>query len=187
MAFSAVLDTCVLYPAHLRDTVLRLAERDLYRPRWSADIVDELRRNLIDLVDRAAVDRLLAGSPPRSLALRSSATGHSSTDWYVIRRTAMSSPQRSEPTLARSSVQHPDFPHHSVAPFELEIIHPDTFLLDLLDLAPGAVIDELSRQASANRRAPTTLPQLLDALARAGIPAFADEVRRRTARGRLAP
>ena len=27
MAFTVVLDTCVLYPAHLRDTLLRLAER----------------------------------------------------------------------------------------------------------------------------------------------------------------
>ena len=67
-------------------------------------------------------------------------------------------------------------------PYSIEVIHPDTFLLDLLDLAPGAVVDELSRQAAANRRAPRTLSQMLDALERGGVPAFADEVRRRTAR-----
>lgn len=43
-----------------------------------------------------------------------------------------------------------DFPDHSVEAFELEVIHPDTFLLDLLDLAPGAVPDELSRQSTSN-------------------------------------
>ncbi len=37
-----------------------------------------------------------------------------------------------------------DFPDHSVESFEIEAIHPDTFLLDLLDLAPNTVIDELT-------------------------------------------
>ncbi|MFF0636579.1 PIN domain-containing protein [Nocardia sp. NPDC004151] len=41
-----LLDTCVLYPAHLRDTILRLAEADLIQPLWSADILAELHRNL---------------------------------------------------------------------------------------------------------------------------------------------
>ena len=74
-----------------------------------------------------------------------------------------------------------DFPTASLEPFEIEVIHPDTFLLDQLDLAPSPVIDELARQATANRREPKTLPSLLDALGKAGAPSFADEVRRRTA------
>lgn len=74
-----------------------------------------------------------------------------------------------------------DFPATSVDPFEIDIIHPDTFLLDQLDLAPGGVIDELELQAAANRRDPKTLSSLLDAIAKAGVPSFADEVRRRTA------
>jgi hypothetical protein len=56
-----------------------------------------------------------------------------------------------------------DFPAPSVESFEIEIIDPDTFLLDQLDLAPAVVTDELSRQAAANRRQPKTLPSLLDA------------------------
>jgi hypothetical protein len=51
-----------------------------------------------------------------------------------------------------------DFPDHSVEEFDLGVIHPDSFLLDLLDLAPCAVVEELTQQAAANRRTPGTLP-----------------------------
>jgi hypothetical protein len=55
-----VLDTCVLYPAHLRDTLLRLAEHGLYRAVWSPDILDEIRGNLIeDDISATSVDHLL--------------------------------------------------------------------------------------------------------------------------------
>lgn len=44
MAFTAVLDACVLYPASLRDTLLRVAEAGIYQPRWTERILDEVRR-----------------------------------------------------------------------------------------------------------------------------------------------
>ncbi len=183
MTFAAVLDTCVLYPAHLRDTLLRLAERGLYRALWSADIVEELHRNLSELIGPGAVARLLgqmaAAFPDAEI------TGYQPLidgltcdpkDRHVLAAAVRSA------AGAIVTFNIDDFPDHSVEEFDLEVIHPDTFLLDLLDLAPGAVVEELSQQAAANRRAPTTLSQLLDALERGGVPAFADEVRRRTAR-----
>jgi hypothetical protein len=53
-AFVVVLDTCVLAPMPLCDTLLRLAEDPaFYMPRWSAGILDELRRVLLpDAVQR---------------------------------------------------------------------------------------------------------------------------------------
>ncbi len=46
--YVAVLDTCVLAPMRLADTLLRLAEEpEFYAPRWSDDILMELRRTLL--------------------------------------------------------------------------------------------------------------------------------------------
>ncbi|MFE3428638.1 PIN domain-containing protein [Streptomyces sp. NPDC059171] len=65
-----LLDTCVLYPNYLRDTLLRLAEAELYEPLWSADILDELTRNVAERIGgqraKGLVD-VMAGAFPESL------------------------------------------------------------------------------------------------------------------------
>ena len=45
--FTALLDANVIYPAGLRDVLLRLAGRNLYRVRWSAIIHAEWIRNVL--------------------------------------------------------------------------------------------------------------------------------------------
>lgn len=181
MAFSVILDTCVLYPAHLRDTLLRLAERNLYQARWSSDVIEELRRNLVKAdVASGSVDGLikemLAAFPEAEVK-----------DYQVFIETVTCHPKDRHVLAAAvrgevgAIVTHNvgDFPPSSVDPHQIEVVHPDDFLLDLLELAPGVVVAELHAQAAANRRAPKTLPDLLGALAIAGAPSFADEIRRR--------
>ena len=45
--FPVVLDSCVLYPMYLRDTLLRAAEVGVYRVHWSQEILDGAFRNLV--------------------------------------------------------------------------------------------------------------------------------------------
>ena len=42
-----VLDSCVIFPMHLRDTLFRAAEIGLYDVRWSQEILDGATRNLV--------------------------------------------------------------------------------------------------------------------------------------------
>ena len=183
VSFSVVLDTCVLYPAHLRDTLLRLAEQGLYRALWSSDIVEELRRNLIE-------DGFSPGSVVHLIEEMTTAFPDAAVAGHRSLIDGLTCDPKDRHVLAAAvragaaaivTFNVGDFPVASVEPYEVEVIRTDTFLLDLLDLAPRAVTDELIQQATANRRAPKTLPGLLDALAKAGAPSFADEVRRRTA------
>jgi hypothetical protein len=51
---TVVFDACVLYPASLRDLLLRLAVADLCRARWTEEIQDEVFESL--LRDRPDLD-----------------------------------------------------------------------------------------------------------------------------------
>ncbi len=54
-AFTALYDACVLYPAPLRDLLMRLALTDLYRAKWTEAIHEEWMRNV--LKDRPDLSR----------------------------------------------------------------------------------------------------------------------------------
>lgn len=173
----------MLYPAHLRDTLLRQAERGLYRALWSEDILEELQRNLVE-------DGINAGSVERLIDEMQQAFPDAEVSGYRSLIAGLSCDPKDRHVLAAAvrsdaaaivTFNINDFPAASIEPFEIEVIDPDTFLLDQLDLAPMPVIDELRQQAAANTRETKTLPGLLDVLAHAGAPSFADEVRRHVA------
>ncbi len=62
MKLTAVIDASVLYPLPLRDTLLRIAAADVYIPRWSDRILQEVARNLVadGRASEAQADRMTA-------------------------------------------------------------------------------------------------------------------------------
>jgi hypothetical protein len=91
----------------------------------------------------------------------------------------MSSPRRS---AGQSEVlvtfNGDDFPEDSTAPYDIEVINTDDFLLDQLDLYPAIIVAVLRHQVSDYAAPPMTMEQLLGALAIAGVPKLAAEVQR---------
>jgi len=45
---TALFDACVLYPAPLRDLLMRLATTELFRAQWSDAIHDEWIRSVLE-------------------------------------------------------------------------------------------------------------------------------------------
>lgn len=62
-----------------------------------------------------------------------------------------------------------DYPPETLAAFDLEAQHPDLFLLNLVDLDPGAVVTAVHQQQKDLTRPPMSLPELLDILERQGL------------------
>ncbi|WP_277063858.1 hypothetical protein [Schaalia cardiffensis] len=56
MAFSALLDACVLVPSTLRDLLLELGTTNAYRPLWSERIEDEVTRTILRLSEKRGRD-----------------------------------------------------------------------------------------------------------------------------------
>lgn len=180
MPFPALLDTCVLYPAYLCDTLLRLAEAEGYRPLWSADILTELQRNVVEA--GVPADRVF-----RRIAHMTRSFPDAMVTGYDTLVDGMTNDPKDRHVLAAAvranaevivTFNMRDFPEPALKAYDVAAIHPDDFLLDQLDLYPGLTVEVLEEQAAAYRREPTTLSRLLPLLERSGLPRFAAEVRR---------
>lgn len=181
MAFPAYLDTNVLYGATLCDTMLRIAEQGAYRPHWSKDVLGELVEVLVREagISRARADRRVA-EMQRAFPL-------AAVEDYDLLVDAMTCDPKDRHVLAAAvqarcevvvTFNVKDFPPESTEPHQISVVTPDAFLLDQLDLHPPMVERALVGQVTEANRPPLTMGQLLGSLARAGVPAFAEEARR---------
>lgn len=180
--YAVVLHACVLFPNVLRDTLLTLAERELFRPLWSNSILNEVRRNVLAKrkVDPAAFDR--------TLALMSAAFDDALVeDWQPI-VVGLELPDPDDRYVLAAAITGgaqtivtfnlTDFPTKQLWPHHVDAVHPDSFLLDQLDLSPAVVLNALVRQAQRFRNPAMDLSGLLARLERCGVPEFTEEVRR---------
>jgi hypothetical protein len=63
-----------------------------------------------------------------------------------------------------------DFPVETLARFDIEALHPDDFVVGLLDAAPGVVCATVKRQREGLRNPPKTADELLTTLEGQGLP-----------------
>jgi predicted nucleic acid-binding protein len=178
---TAVLDACVLIPVSLCDTLLRAAGADLYRPLWSDDILEEVRRNLAehsltgepDAARRVAIMR--RAFPEATVGgyrnLIGGLTNHPD-DRHVL---AVAVKARAR-VIVTDHLRH--YPDGALDPYGIRALSSDAFLLHLDGLAPERMIDLVHRQAHALRRPPMTVDEVLDHLAQFA-PKFVERIRSR--------
>ena len=176
--YSAFLDACVLVPIALADTLLRLAEAGLYRPRWSNQVLDEM----VDAIGTIHPDLASGPARRRADAMQAAFEDACVTGWEGL-VAGLSLPDLDDRHIVAAALQGRadmivtanvrDFPRDLLEPIGLEVQHPDEFLLNQLDLEPDLAIATLHRQAAATQRQAITTKVLLDHLARCGVPKFA--------------
>jgi predicted nucleic acid-binding protein len=163
MPFEVVLDTNVLLPYTLGDTLLRLAHRELYVMRISERILDELERNLV----KKYPDRMDEAKAARYVDAIRDAFADVIVDEHSIRALegAMTNDEGDRHVLAAAvasgaegivSFNRRHFPSAALQPVGRTLLGPDEFLCDLYANCTTPRCSRTSsngRQGCATRRA----------------------------------
>ena len=70
-----------------------------------------------------------------------------------------------------------DFPPEALNTFDIEAQHPDEFILHLLDLTPGLVIEAAHNHRTSLKNPPKTVEEYLDSLESQGLTQTASALR----------
>lgn len=176
---TAFLDASVLYPALLRDILMRLALHGLFRAHWSARVHDEwieaLLRNRSDLT-RERVER--------TRQLMDTHIQDARVEGYEDRIEALPLPDADDRHVLAAAIHCGarfivtmnlrDFPESALAGFGIEAAHPDAFILGLLDTDQANVVAALHRLRAALKKPPLTAADLLAIMKKQGLTASAD-------------
>ncbi|CAN5352215.1 PIN domain-containing protein [soil metagenome] len=182
MAFATALcDANTLYPAPIRDLLVRLGISGVVRLRWTEAIHEEWIRSVLAdrhdltrtqlertraLMDRAVQDCLIRDYEHRIEGLELP----DPEDRHVLAAAIVGGVQRILTFNTR------DFPPAAVAPFGIEVQDPDAFILELLDARRERLLEALREQRSALRDPLLSAEQLLTALGKAGLVRSAHEL-----------
>lgn len=185
--FSVVFDTNVLFPQCLRDLLIRLAMKDLFRAKWSRIILEELKKSLIEK-DRSLAVKL--GRPAkfsherldRLIDLMNNAVRDSLVTGYEDIEKSLNLPDPKDNHVLAAAIRSgadaiitwnlKDFPKQIISKFEIEVQSPDEFLNNLFDLNMDEVIDAVRKQRAALKNPPYTQSQMLSSYSRNNLLCF---------------
>ena len=182
MTFIAVYDANVLYPASMRDLLIRLGQTGLFQAKWTDRILDEMINAVIaaqpDLALRLYRTRELMNEAIRDVRV---------VDYeHMIDSLRLPDPDdrhvlaaaiRADAAIVVTA-NLKDFPSQQLEPYGIQALSPDEFVLKVIALDAALVADTVKDQARALINPATTLDDLLDRLGTVGLSRAANAIRR---------
>jgi hypothetical protein len=175
-------DACVLYPAPLRDLLMRLALADLFQARWTDEIHDEWIRNV--LADRPDVT---PASLARCRKLMDEHVPDCLITGYETLIPTLFLPDPDDHHVLAAAIHGGaeaivtfnlgDFPASHLGPYHIEAIHPDDFVVRLWEESAEVVLGVVRLQRTGLRRPPKTVAEYLATLEQCRLVATAVRLR----------
>jgi predicted nucleic acid-binding protein len=172
--FIVVYDANVLYPNSLRDLLIRLAQAGLVEAKWTEQILDETFRNL--KLNRADLDPVKLD---RTRALMNRAVRDVMVTGYEPLIDALELPDPDDRHVLAAAIKAraqlivtddlKDFPQQKLAPWNVEALSADDFVLDLIDLNQQGVYAQVQRMADAWQNPPGSVDDVLTSLEHVGL------------------
>jgi predicted nucleic acid-binding protein len=171
---TAILDACVLYPAPLRDFFMHLALLDLFRARWTEEIHTEWIRDV--LVNRPDLrpEQLMRTKELMNVHARDSLV----TGYEILIENLILPDANDRHVLAAAihckanfivTFNLKDFPVNVLRPFGITAIHPDEFILTLIDLDAERVFSAAERQRKTLKNPPKSKSEYYETLVGNGL------------------
>ncbi|MDM7954488.1 MAG: PIN domain-containing protein [Cyanobium sp. CZS 25K] len=180
--FTVIYDACVLYPAPLRDLLMRLALTDLYRARWS----DQIHEEWITAVLRKRSD-LSRAQLERTRSLMNAHVRDALVDGYQSLIPSLELPDPDDRHVLAAAIKCgadlivtfnlDDFPDHALTSYGIGACHPDSFLVDQLNLDAERVCMAMRQHRASLKNPPKTVKEYLDTLEEQGLGGFSQAVR----------
>lgn len=171
----AVYDACVLYPAPLRDLLMRLATKDLIQAKWTDMIHEEWIRNVLS--NRPDLKR---SQLERTRKLMNEHTRDSLVTGFDRLIPSLNLPDQDDCHVLAAAIHScattivtfnlDDFPDRILKTKGIKAQHPDNFILRLLDIDAQAVCEAATEHRDSLKNPPVSLPSFLDTLKKQGIP-----------------
>lgn len=178
-------DVNVCFPISLLDLVLRLDEADLHQVIWTEDLLDELTRVWVEHGARSAeaaakvcgdIRKAFVGQdvPRREYEDLVASMPGSDPDDHAHAAAAVA---RTPCIILTKNTK--DFPSKTLTVHGVMVREPDDYLAEIFDQHPDEMVDIVRQMAADRSKPPMTATEVVDALARAGVPELAARVRRR--------
>ncbi|MHB8225059.1 PIN domain-containing protein [Acidithiobacillus sp.] len=172
--FTVLLDACVLYPAPLRDLLMRLTLSGLFRARWTNQIHEEWIENL--LANRPDIQR---EKLERTKTLMNSSVLDCLVFGYDFLIEVITLPDPDDRHVVAAAIwgqadlivtfNLKDFPSDALSQYNLEAKHPDDFLCEQFDLQGAKVIQAVAEHRAALKNPRKTQVEYLDTLLGIGL------------------
>lgn len=170
----AIYDSCVLYPAPLRDLLVRLARTGLFRARWTDAIHDEWIRSVLENRPDLSTSQL-----ERTRQLMNAAVRDCLVTGYEGRVDSLTLPDVDDRHVLAAAIEAQaqiivtynlrDFPSGALQAYGVEAQHPDEFVVRLIALNPLTVRETVETHQQALKNPPKTPAQYLATLSNQGL------------------